>query len=253
MRTIRVIVALMLREMSTTYGRSPGGYIWAILEPAAGITLLTLAFSAISRTPAIGTSFPLFYASGLVPFLMYTSTQNKVSKAVTFSRQLLIYPRVTYLDAVLARFLLNALIQIVVATVVFAGIFLLYDLPLMLNYTEVATALVLALMIGLGVGSLNCLLFSLYPVWSQVWGIVNRPAFLASGIFFTFDQIPEKYAQYLWYNPLIHVVGKMRQGVYPEYIGDYVSVEYAMCFAIFPMTVGIFFLRRYHKKILNEL
>ncbi|MDJ0823602.1 MAG: sugar ABC transporter permease, partial [Paracoccaceae bacterium] len=31
--TARAVMALMLREMSTSFGRSPGGYLWAILEP----------------------------------------------------------------------------------------------------------------------------------------------------------------------------------------------------------------------------
>jgi capsular polysaccharide transport system permease protein len=34
---MRTIVALIMREMATSYGRSPGGYIWAIAEPVAGI------------------------------------------------------------------------------------------------------------------------------------------------------------------------------------------------------------------------
>ena len=36
----RTVVALMLREMATTYGRSAGGYAWAILDPVLGVTLL---------------------------------------------------------------------------------------------------------------------------------------------------------------------------------------------------------------------
>ena len=40
----RAIGALILREMSSSYGRSPGAYVWAILEPVAGIALLSLVF-----------------------------------------------------------------------------------------------------------------------------------------------------------------------------------------------------------------
>ena len=32
-QTFRTISALIMREMQTTYGRSPGGYLWAVLEP----------------------------------------------------------------------------------------------------------------------------------------------------------------------------------------------------------------------------
>ena len=34
-RSFRVFAALMLREMITRYGRSFGGYLWAVIEPMA--------------------------------------------------------------------------------------------------------------------------------------------------------------------------------------------------------------------------
>ena len=32
-RALRTITALILREMGSTYGMSPGGYVWAVLQP----------------------------------------------------------------------------------------------------------------------------------------------------------------------------------------------------------------------------
>lgn len=71
--SLRTISALVLREMATTYGRSPGGYIWAILEPVGGIALLSILFSLAFLHPALGSNFQLFYASGLVPLTVFTS------------------------------------------------------------------------------------------------------------------------------------------------------------------------------------
>ena len=59
-RTFRAVMALVLREMTTTYGRSAGGYIWAFVQPIAGIALLTFIFTLIARTPPLGTNFPFF-------------------------------------------------------------------------------------------------------------------------------------------------------------------------------------------------
>ena len=47
----RTVLALMLREMATTYGRSAGGYLWAILDPVLGIALLSVLFSLALRHP----------------------------------------------------------------------------------------------------------------------------------------------------------------------------------------------------------
>lgn len=56
---IRNILALILREMSTRYGRTPGGYVWMIVEPMAGIMLLAVGFSLLLRSPSLGISFLL--------------------------------------------------------------------------------------------------------------------------------------------------------------------------------------------------
>lgn len=90
--TPRTIVALMLREMVTTYGRSPGGYIWAIVEPVAAIALLSFVFSIAFRSPPLGDNFPLFYASAYLPFMLFLDVNNKLATAIKFSRPLLAYP-----------------------------------------------------------------------------------------------------------------------------------------------------------------
>ena len=68
---LRVVSALVVREMGTSFGRSAGGYFWAVVEPLGGIVLLAIAFSMALSTPPMGTSFMLFYATGIVPFGMY--------------------------------------------------------------------------------------------------------------------------------------------------------------------------------------
>ena len=78
-RGARAIIALILREMSTTYGRSPGGYLWAILQPVAMIVMLTLAFSVLLRSPSLGTSFLLFYASGFLIMRMFQEVSLRLA------------------------------------------------------------------------------------------------------------------------------------------------------------------------------
>jgi len=252
-RTPRVIVALILREMGTAHGRTAAGYLWAILEPVAGIALLTLVFSLALRSPPLGTSFALFYATGMLPFTSYMSTWNKVATAVTFSRQLLVYPRVTFFDAVVARFLLNAVTQTLVAYIVITGVLLLQDTRAVLDFTSIAAAYAMALALGFGVGAINCVLFAMVPSWQRVWAITNRPIFFVSCIFYTFESLPDVAQDILWWNPLVHIIGVMRSGFYPTYTADYASPTYVLVVSGVLAAFGLHFLRRYHKKILNEL
>lgn len=240
----------MLREMQTTYGRSPGGFIWAILEPAAGIALLSFIFSLGFRSPALGNAFPPFYATGLVPFLFFNDVSGKIAGSLTFSRQLLAYPSVTYMDALLARIFVNVFTQLLVGYIVFFGILFFYDTQGGLDLTRVGISYLMVIFLSVGVGTINCLLASRFPLWQRAWSILTRPLFLVSCIFFLFESIPEPYQNILWYNPLVHVIGMMRAGFYTNYDATYTSVGYVTGLSLVLTVVGLVFLRRYHRDIL---
>jgi capsular polysaccharide transport system permease protein len=250
--SVRAIMALVLREMETTYGRSPGGYIWAVLEPAAGIALLTFIFSLAFRAPPIGINFPMFYATGMVPFLMYMDISNKISQSIHFSRPLLVYPSVTYVDALIGRFLLNTLTQILVAYIIFAGIFFIFETRTSPDLMQIALALAMTGCLAFGIGTLNCFLNTRFPIWQRVWGIINRPMFILSCIFFVFETVPQPYRDILWWNPLVHLVGQMRAAFYPSYDAAYVSPTYVFGIALICAVFGLVFLTRFHRDLLNN-
>lgn len=248
----RTVSALMLREMSTRYGRSPGGYVWAILEPLGAIIVLSIGFSLVMRNPSLGNSFILFYATGYLPFSMYQSISNVTQRAISFSRPLLFYPAVTWVDAIVARFLLNAFTGILVTYILLTGILLVQDVRVVLDFVPMAEAMALTMLLGLGIGTLNCALAGIYPTYELFWSIASRPLFLASAIFFTMEDMPRSVQDLLWYVPQAHISGIMREGFYPMYNPQYVSVIYVVGISLISMFFGLILLGRYHRDILNS-
>jgi capsular polysaccharide transport system permease protein len=245
-------MALILREMSTRYGRTPGGYIWAVLEPLGAIVILSFGFSLLLRSPSLGNSFILFYASGYLPFNLYQSLSLTISRALSFSRPLLLYPSVTWIDAILARFLLNTLTSLMVCYILLTTILGVTDTTVVLTIPPMLEALALAALLGLGIGTLNCLLMGLFKTWELIWSIATRPLFLASGVIFIYEDMPQTAQDILWYNPLLHITGLMRTGLYPNYNPAYISVNYILAVALISLTLGMLLLRRHHKTIIND-
>lgn len=244
LRTLRTIGALVLREMGASYGRSPGGYLWTILSPVGAIVVMALAFSLIVRAPALGTSFVLFYATGYLPFSFYMVIAQKIGQSIRYSRPLLAYPGVTWVDAVLARFVLNILTETVVFCIVIIGIFSAIDITGAVEVWPVVEGLVLAAMLGLGVGLINCLLIGHVPVWEQVWSIITRPLFIASGVFFLYESLPPLAQEILWWNPVLHATARVRTGFYSSYQASFVSMPYAFGVALTLIALGLVLLRR---------
>lgn len=242
--SVRTVLALMLREMSTTYGRSPGGYVWAILEPALAIGVMVAIFSTGFRSPRLGTNFPIFYASGFLVYYCFNNPSMQVSQAVNFSKQLLAYPRVTFIDTIIARFLLSSLTQYLVAYILFLVILNTMDTRTVLQLTYLISAIAMASILALGIGTMNCVLISRYPIWQSVWSVLTRPLVLISGVIFIPESIPQPYRDWLLWNPLVHVISEGRKAFYPTYTADYISHMYVYAIAFTTLAVGLALLRR---------
>lgn len=250
--TLRCIGALILREMSSTYGRSPGGYLWAIFEPVAGIFILTTASAFMMMRPPIGTSFELFYATGMLPFLMFNTVANRVGTAIFFSKPLLVYPAVTFVDALIARFIVNILTEVLVFYIVITTILMLYDTRSVLDVTMIAQGLALTALFGFALGTLNAYLFMKFHTWHVIWSVISRPLFIISGVFFMWEKLPEPLRGYLWYNPIVHCVGLIRAGFYPSYDATYTSPTVVILTSLVMIGFGVFMLARNIKWLIHE-
>ncbi|MEM7470540.1 MAG: ABC transporter permease [Pseudomonadota bacterium] len=251
-QTPRVVAALLLREMTTTFGRSSLGYLWAVLEPIGVILIFTLAFSLVFKQPPLGSSFPLFYATGYLPFGIYNAAQSKISVALSQNKALLFYPSVTYTDVILGRFILIAVTEVTVSLLLFGGLMAYFSITIIASLPYVAAALGMALLLGASIGLMNATLFEIFPSWRSVWRIITRPLFFISAIFYLFDSLPAAIQSILWWNPLIHIVGTLRAGFYPEYEGAYISWLYVCMLSLCLMSIGLVNLRTSNKFIINN-
>lgn len=246
-----MIVALVLREMVTTYGRSPGGYLWALLEPIAAIGLLSVVFSLAFHAPSLGSSFPLFFASAYLPFMLFLDVTNKVASALRFSRPLLAYPAVTVLDVIAARFILNVATHILVFVIVMAAILVTAGHAGEIDVPRVIDGLAMAAVLALGVGSVNCYLSTAYPIYERLWSVLTRPLVIVSGLFFLLEDVPAKVRDILWLNPLYHVTGEVRAGMYTSYDALYVTPLYVYLPALALFVLGLALLRKDYRTLVN--
>ncbi len=252
-QSVRAIGALIIREMITRYGKSWGGYIWAVLEPIGIILILSLAFSQVIRAPALGSSFVLFYASGYIPFHFFLEVSGNTGNSINVNRQLLLLPSVTAIDAVIARFILSVLTLLVVSVVIFTGILNFVDEQVRISLDHILLSFASGAIVGLGVGTANVVVFEYVPVWRQLWGIISRPLFIISGVFFTYESLPRQLREILWWNPLVHVIGEARKGFYPTYDGSYVALWYPIGLGLFLTIVSAALIIRNSSRIIDSL
>lgn len=242
---------MVMREMSTRYSRGTGGYFWAIAGPVASIAIMSFVFAQMFRHPSIGTSFIVFYTSGYIPFHMYSDVQGPVATAARFNRALMQYPAVTPMDAVLSRAFLSVMTLALIDTIVLTGVLTFGETPTNLDVVQVTLALAGAALVGIGIGSINCVAVAFYPTWDRLWRLATAPLFVISGILYTFNEMPPSIQALLWWNPLIHSVGLMRGGIYGAYNDSYTSHIYLFGVGGTLVLVGLYLVRRHRNRIMN--
>jgi capsular polysaccharide transport system permease protein len=236
----RVVGALILRELKTRFGRNNLGYLWAVIEPVLLITIIAAVFMVVGGELRRGFPTASFVASGYVPFRLFMSVLQRARSAVDGNRGLLMHPRVTALDVIAARALLEGATYLSVMVVLVLGIVALgFDGPPHSPLGLVAD-LALAMLLGLGLGLVIGAASVLISTVERLLAAFNRVMFFISGIFFVPASLPGELREPLLINPLLHITEFARISWYgPVAFETYGSLGYVAWWVLGLVCLGL--------------
>jgi capsular polysaccharide transport system permease protein len=230
---LRVIGALVLREMRVRFGRSQLGYLWAIADPLAYIVAFSAMFYFLDRHPPFGNSMALFFATGILPFIMFRNLGNQVAAAFNSNQALLTYPIVQPIDTAVARGILEVATAILIMIIVFGGLYLATNIPRPGNILRMLEALSLLALFGFGIGLISAVIITHIASWQNVFRMLMTPMLFLSGIFYSLDSLPSHLREYLAWNPVLHGVEMFRSGYYANYRAPDFDVFYLLFCSLF--------------------
>ncbi|MBW6420184.1 ABC transporter permease [Rhizobium sp. XQZ8] len=237
----RIVVAFVMREIATRYGKNPGGYIWALIEPVAFIAIMSQIMGVFGKVPPVGESFALFYSTGYLGYNFFKAMEGYLSSAISSNRNLLAYPVVAPVDAVVARFILQGATSVVVTGVIIGAELLTGRYEVRLNWAPILEAIGLAWIFAFGIASLNIVLFDSYPLYQKVYSIVTRPLLLLSGVLFLPNSMPEPMKGYILSNPIAHIIILFRRGFYGQGGADGLNLQFLIITSTATLFMGLGF------------
>ena len=237
---MRVINALIMRETKTRYGEHKLGFMWAILEPAAMVVVFVAIFSVLRNDNPGGMPVAIFMLVGIAPFGLFRDTMQLLVNSLGANKMLLTFPQVTTYDVMAAR----ALLEIATASGVFVLLlciahFIGFEFRVE-NPLGVMAACALIAMMGVSAGITFATIKPLFPSIQQFIGVMlSRPLYIASGIFFTAESVPEPIRSILLYNPLLHMMELLRTEFFYQFESAYGSWSYATMWSFSFFTFSI--------------
>lgn len=234
-----VVHALVLRETRTRFGAHKLGYLWAVLEPLAMILTFYILLKMVGRGAPRGMDQFSFLCTGMVPYILFANSVNRVAEAINSNKALLFYPHVQPLDLAISRCVLEFATYAAVFIVLMGGHIVHTQRVEIADPLVLVTGLLLAALLGATLGLVFCAMGQFSNAADRARGPLLRPFFWVSGIFFTADAMPQGARDVLLFNPLLHAVELVRAGWFTTYGAHHVDLSYPIAWVIGLAFVGL--------------
>jgi lipopolysaccharide transport system permease protein len=247
-----LLYTLSVHRVKVRYKQSVLGVAWAVLQPLSLMLIYTLIFSYIARMPSDGVPYAVFAYAALLPWTYFStalvnSTNGLVSHAdlvtkVYFPREIL---PLTYVIAALFDFL--------VASIVFAGLLIyynvqltwtaLYSFPIILVLTLFATAMSLLFSAtqvrfrDIGVAM---------PLLMQLW-------MFASPVVYPLSAVPQWLRPFYMLNPMAGIIESFRRVMLHGDSPDFTSLGVAFVASLVLLCVSYVYFKRVEATIADVI
>ena len=247
---VRVIHALVLREVNVKFARHRLGYLWAFVEPVAFVVAFSLILAVGGKALPAGIPAVPFFVTGVIPFFLFRDVAQATLRGVSANKALLVYPQVTAFDVMIARFLLETATAIVVFVALLAamkgfGIDVRIERPI-----EAFGWLIAMGLAGFGFGAACGALEPLFPAVDRIVpAVILRPLFWISGVFFTSGMLPPDLRDVALINPLLQITDLLRSAFFHEFESPHASYSYA----VFSLLGALFLAALLHRALRRHI
>jgi capsular polysaccharide transport system permease protein len=233
-----VIYAIFLREVKSK-SSDKFGIAWSIVSPVAFIFMLSYVRGLLDsgNTHGIPTFFFMVYGMILVQFFM--GLVGSVSAAIKKNKPLYAFRQVQPISSILAITLFECLVKVFVILVIGLICFILqFDIYISDPLTVLFNLFKVAIL-SMSIGVIFSLGACFVPEVDKISGLLMRPMFFISGVFFSLQDVPKEYWPYLTWNPVLHAIELTRFAVYPAYGNAAVSDFYLNIFTLTSLGVAL--------------
>lgn len=234
---------LVWRDVKVRYKQTFLGAAWAILKPVFGMVVFSVIFGRLAEVPTDGVAGPVFYFTGLLPWLFFQDGVSKASSSLVVGRNLVTkvyFPRMVMPLAGV----LSGVVDLGLAGVVMIGIMFFYRVPLSPAIWTLPLFLMLTLLIAVGVGLWLSALNVAYRDIAYVTPFLLQAWMYASPVVYSATLIPEGSGQLIYgLNPMAGVIQGFRWAVLGVGQPDPILLVVSLAVASLVLLTGVAYFR----------
>jgi len=249
---VRVIKALMLRELTTRFGRENIGFLWMMVEPMLFALLVSVLWRFAIGTHEHGIGIAAFTVSAYIPIVLFRHAVNKTTGVFRANGSLMYHRQVKVLDFIFVRFLIEFVGHMMAYVVIGIALWMVdlmptpYDLGFVLMgwfYWSLFTFAVCVILAP--VGEMSELVEKFLPVTTYIMVPLSGAFHLMAWL------TPSARAMLAW-SPLVHGMEMMRFGLFGHAMTPYYEYGYTLKVSAVLILLGLALCRRVRRNLVVE-
>ncbi len=245
-----VTFGLLIRELKTRFGSYRLGYAWALLDPLLMISLFSVVFGIRSQSGFGGVPVQVFITTGYLPFMFFNKVVSQLKSAVSANMGLFCYRQVTPFATFVSRFILEAIIGLVVGCILVLGLIWFGFDAVPNDPLQVILGYLLLMIFSFSLGIIFCVLGSLFKEANKFLSLIMMPLMFVSCVMYPLASIPIQYQHWFLWNPLVHAIELIRSGWILGYVSQNVSWIYLSGVTLSILTFAMSCYRLSHRRLI---
>ena len=239
---LRVIGAILMRELHTRYGRENIGYLWLFGEPLMLGSVIALLHSG--QTGHDGEINPIALAvCGYTIFIMFRGIVNRAEGTLHGNAPLLYHRMVSVFDISFARAILEAAGTFMAFTVLLGLIIPMGYASLPVRPLSLLLGVLYVFLFSFGIS--NIIIGGTYEnrTLERLVHLFTYFMIPLSGAFYQVSWVPQPYRDYLLYNPFPQIFELVRYGQFESATLEFVNLTYINAWILILNLIGLLALR----------
>lgn len=241
-RHFRIIGALLMREMTTRFGREGLGFLWVVGEPLLFCFGVIIMWTLIKPAYEHGIRLGPLVMTGYMSLLMYRHMIAISLGAIQGNIGLMHHRQIGLMHIFLARNLMEFAGGTAAFVVVYVVLFALGQVELPANWLLLYAGWIMVGWTALGVSLIFAGLTIRYELMERLVPVLTYAMIPLSGAFFMLSWIPQQYRDMLLWVPFPNAIEMVRDGVFGEFVPTYYHAEYALLSGAIMLFTGMILL-----------
>jgi len=246
---LRVIHALLMREIITRFGRENLGVLWFVGEPMLFTLGVATLWTLIRQHSESSIPIVAFAVTGYSSVLMWRNSANRSSSAIAQNTQLLFHRNVRVIDVLLTRIL----VEVCGATASFVALASLFTYVGWMPYPDDLLGVLLGWVMLAWFGASLALLIGAGTAFSdlveRLWHPLAYILFPISGAAFMVAWLPTGLQKVVLLLPMVHGIEMLREGYFGDVVQTHYSVAYMATCNLVMSLLGLYLLRQAGRRV----